>query len=98
MRRIGNDGFVLESFVQFQNRRIAFAEYGDPLGKPVFLCHGTPSSRLNRPDDRTTRALGVRLIVPNCRTTFLSGAGHMFFYDRWPDILTQLLAAAATFS
>jgi hypothetical protein len=28
-----------------------------------------------------------------CRTTFLPGAGHMFFYDRWPDILRQLLAA-----
>jgi pimeloyl-ACP methyl ester carboxylesterase len=63
----------LEPDLRYQNRRIAFAEYGDPAGKPVFLCHGTPSSRLNRPDDETTRAL--------------------FFYDRWPDILMQLLAA-----
>ena len=31
--------------------------------------------------------------IPNCRTTFLPGAGHMFFYDRWPDILKQLLTA-----
>jgi hypothetical protein len=61
------------SDIRYQNRRIAFAEYGDPAGKPVFLCHGTPSSRLNRPDDEITRAL--------------------FFYDRWPDILMQLLAA-----
>jgi pimeloyl-ACP methyl ester carboxylesterase len=59
----------LESEIRYQNRRIAFAEYGDPAGKPVFLCHGTPSSRLNRPDDETTRALGARLIVidrPGC--------------------------------
>jgi pimeloyl-ACP methyl ester carboxylesterase len=59
----------LDSNIQFKNRRIAFAEYGDPAGKPVFLCHGTPSSRLNRPDDETTLALGVRLIAidrPGC--------------------------------
>jgi pimeloyl-ACP methyl ester carboxylesterase len=67
----------LESDIRFQNRRIAFAEYGDPAGKPVFLCHGTPSSRLNRPDDETTRALGARLIVidrPGCGLSdFLPG-------------------------
>jgi pimeloyl-ACP methyl ester carboxylesterase len=67
----------LESHIQFHNRRIAFAEYGDPAGKSVFLCHGTPSSRLNRPDDETTRALGVRLIVidrPGCGLSdFLPG-------------------------
>ena len=75
--KIGNDACVLESHIQFQNRRIAFAEYGDPAGKPVFLCHGTPSSRLNRPDDETTRALGVRLIAidrPGCGLSdFLPG-------------------------
>jgi pimeloyl-ACP methyl ester carboxylesterase len=45
-------------------RRLAFAEYGDPVGKPVFLFHGAPGSRFFRPpfDDRT-RALGVRLIT-----------------------------------
>jgi len=67
----------VEAHIQFQNRRIAFAEYGDPSGKPVFLCHGTPSSRLNRPDDEITRALGVRLIVidrPGCgMSDFLPG-------------------------
>jgi pimeloyl-ACP methyl ester carboxylesterase len=66
---IGHDAFALESEIRYQNRRIAFAEYGDPAGKPVFLCHGTPSSRLNRPDDETTRTLGACLIVidrPGC--------------------------------
>lgn len=67
----------MESHIQFHNRRIAFAEYGDPSGKPVFLCHGTPGSRRNRPDDETTRALGVRLIAidrPGCgRSDFLPG-------------------------
>jgi pimeloyl-ACP methyl ester carboxylesterase len=72
---IGDATCVLETHIRFQNRRIAFAQYGDPTGRPVFLCHGTPSSRLNRPDDETTRALGARLIVidrPGCgRSDFL---------------------------
>ena len=67
----------MASHIQFQNRRLSFAEYGDPAGKPVFLCHGTPGSRLNRPDDETTLALGVRLIVidrPGCgMSDFLPG-------------------------
>ena len=66
---IRHDGLALESNIRYENRRITFAEYGDPTGKPVFLCHGTPSSRLNRPDDEITRALGARLIVidrPGC--------------------------------
>jgi pimeloyl-ACP methyl ester carboxylesterase len=67
----------LDADIQFEGRRIAFAEYGDPTGVPVFLCHGTPSSRLNRPDDDITRALGVRLIAidrPGCgRSDFLPG-------------------------
>jgi pimeloyl-ACP methyl ester carboxylesterase len=31
--------------------------------------------------------------IPLCKTNYLPGAGHMFFYDRWQDILRQLLAA-----
>jgi pimeloyl-ACP methyl ester carboxylesterase len=59
----------MDAQIQFQNRQLSFAEYGLPSGKPVFLCHGTPSSRLHRPDDDITRGLGVRLIVidrPGC--------------------------------
>ena len=26
--------------------RVAYEEYGDPLGEPVIFCHGWPSSRL----------------------------------------------------
>lgn len=67
----------MEGHIQFQNRGLAYADYGDPAGWPVFLCHGTPSSRLNRPDDDITRGLGVRLIVidrPGCGLSdFLPG-------------------------
>lgn len=35
------------SYVQLQDgRRLAYAEYGDPLGIPVVYCHGFPGSRL----------------------------------------------------
>lgn len=30
-------------------RQLAFAEWGDPAGEPVFALHGTPGSRLGRP-------------------------------------------------
>jgi pimeloyl-ACP methyl ester carboxylesterase len=26
-------------------RKLGYAEFGDPAGKPVFFCHGWPSSR-----------------------------------------------------
>jgi pimeloyl-ACP methyl ester carboxylesterase len=84
---------LLETSIQFQNRRLSYAEYGDPAGKPVFLCHGTPSSRLNRPDDDVTRALGVRLIVidrPGCgRSDFLPGRTLL----DWPRDLAAVAEA-----
>jgi pimeloyl-ACP methyl ester carboxylesterase len=45
-------------------RALGFAEWGDPAGRPVFLFHGTPGSRLSRhPDESLVRAAGVRLIT-----------------------------------
>lgn len=44
-------------------RRLAYAEWGDPDGSPVFLFHGTPHSRLWCPDEPATEAAGVRLIT-----------------------------------
>lgn len=44
-------------------RRLAYAEWGDPGGKPVFLLHGTPGSRLLCPDAEATEAAGVRLLT-----------------------------------
>lgn len=45
-------------------RRLTFAEFGDPAGTPVVLCHSLPATRLFRhPDDSLTAALGIRLIT-----------------------------------
>jgi pimeloyl-ACP methyl ester carboxylesterase len=43
-------------------RSLAFAEFGDLGGKPVFFFHGTPGSRLFRPPDGITSSLGVHLV------------------------------------
>lgn len=44
-------------------RKLAYAEYGDPQGRPVCFCQGTPSSRLMRPDEERTRAACARVFV-----------------------------------
>src|SRR4030042_1974723 len=52
------------SIVLWDGRHLAYAEYGDPRGKPVFLFHGIPGSRIFRPPpDDLTAANGVRLIT-----------------------------------
>jgi pimeloyl-ACP methyl ester carboxylesterase len=41
---------------------LAFAEYGDLGGRPVFFFHGIPGSRFFRPPDEITQRMGVHLI------------------------------------
>ncbi len=44
-------------------RALAYAEWGDPAGRPVVLLHGGPGSRLLCPDEDATVAAGVRLVT-----------------------------------
>jgi pimeloyl-ACP methyl ester carboxylesterase len=45
-------------------RTLAFCDWGDPKGFPVFSLHGTPGSRLTRhPDSDVYRRAGVRAIT-----------------------------------
>jgi pimeloyl-ACP methyl ester carboxylesterase len=48
-------------------RTMAYAEWGDPAGRPVLGCHGSPSSRLERhvEDPAAYQRWGVRFIVPD---------------------------------
>jgi pimeloyl-ACP methyl ester carboxylesterase len=49
-------------------RRLGYAEYGDPTGRPVLHFHGTPDSRLEGTLAEVAQAassLGVRLILPD---------------------------------
>jgi hypothetical protein len=45
-----------------KDRKLAFAEYGDPTGTPVFFFHSMPGSRYFHPPDEITARLHVRLI------------------------------------
>jgi hypothetical protein len=40
-----------ESIILKDGRTLAYAEWGDPAGKPVFHFHGSSGSRLERPPD-----------------------------------------------
>jgi pimeloyl-ACP methyl ester carboxylesterase len=44
-------------------RTLAYAEWGDLLGRPVFLFHGMPGSRLFFPDPQVATEGGVRAIT-----------------------------------
>jgi pimeloyl-ACP methyl ester carboxylesterase len=47
-------------------RTLGYLDSGDPAGRAVFFCHGTPGSRLyHHPDESIPQALGVRLIAPD---------------------------------
>jgi pimeloyl-ACP methyl ester carboxylesterase len=74
-------------------RVLAYAEYGDLRGKPVFFFHGTPGARFFRPSDEITARLGVRLI-----TTDRPGYGESAFQPGrrildWPGDIAQLADA-----
>lgn len=83
-------------------RRLGYAEYGDPAGKPVLHFHGTPDSRLEGtlpPDGDvpgvadTANRLGVRLIMPD-----RPGIGFSDFKPGrtildWPDDVLALADA-----
>jgi pimeloyl-ACP methyl ester carboxylesterase len=72
------------------SRVLAYAEYGDPNGKPVFFFHGAPGSRLFHPPEEITKRLGVRLIC-----TDRPGYGASTFQAKrrildWPNDILQL--------
>ncbi len=47
-------------------RRLCYAEFGDPQGKPLFFFHGWPSSRLQgRLLDDEAKRFGLRVISPD---------------------------------
>jgi pimeloyl-ACP methyl ester carboxylesterase len=75
-------------------RRLAYAEYGDPQGKPVFFFHGTPGSRLfHHPDDSVAASAGARIIAVDRpgfgRSDFKPGRTLL----DWPSDVVQLADA-----
>jgi pimeloyl-ACP methyl ester carboxylesterase len=75
-------------------RRLAYAEYGDPQGKPVFFFHGTPGSRLfHHPDTSVAASTGARIIAIDRpgfgRSDFKLGRTLL----DWPDDVVELADA-----
>jgi len=74
-------------------RTLAYAEFGDPEGIPVFFFHGIPGSRVFIPEPEQTRRAGVRVI-----TTDRPGFGHSTFkpgrrMSDWPADVAALADA-----
>jgi len=75
-------------------RRLAYAEYGDPQGKPVFFFHATPGSRLfHHPDASVAASAGARIIAIDRpgfgRSDFKPGRTLL----DWPNDVVQLADA-----
>jgi pimeloyl-ACP methyl ester carboxylesterase len=72
-------------------RRLGYAEYGDPSGKPLFFFPGTPSGRLfHHPDESIAVSVGARIIALD-----RPGYGLSDFQPRrtildWPQDVVQL--------
>jgi pimeloyl-ACP methyl ester carboxylesterase len=81
--------------IQLQDKRLlAYAEYGDPQGKPVMLFHGTPGSRLfHHPDESIALSVGARVIVPDRPGFGLSDFRARRCLLDWPDDVVQLADA-----
>ena len=74
------------------DRKLAYAEYGDPEGRPVLMIHGNPGSRLfwGRLPGAPFRP-GLRLIVPDRPGVGLSDFGAGRTVADWPDDVESLL-------
>ena len=80
-----------QSLLLQDGRRLGYAEYGDPTGRPVFYFHGSGGSRLDRPADvGMLRELGVRLVSTDRPGHGLSDfQSHRRLLD-WPGDVDQL--------
>ncbi|MDS0260433.1 alpha/beta hydrolase [Haloarcula sp. S1CR25-12] len=72
-------------------RRLAYATYSDPTGRPVVFCHGTPGSRLlGRLLDAPAARRGVRLVSPD-RPGIGASDDAPVGIDDWPADVAALL-------
>ena len=75
-------------------RRLGYAEYGDPQGKPILEIHGNPSSRLGAElFDEAAKKMGIRVIGIDRPGIGLSDyKPHRKLLD-WPDDVIELADA-----
>jgi pimeloyl-ACP methyl ester carboxylesterase len=72
---------------------VAFSQYGDPHGAPVFFFHGWPSSRtMAELTDEAARDLGLRMISPDRPGIRDSQIDPNRTLLDWPPLLDELAA------
>lgn len=75
-------------------RRLGYAEFGDPQGRPLLYCHGFPASRLEAALlEPAACALGVRVIAadrPGCGLSDFQSGRRI---RDWPDDVIELADA-----
>jgi len=72
---------------------VAYSEYGDPRGAPVFFCHGWPSSRtMAELTDEAASNLGLRIISPDRPGIRDSKFDPNRTLLDWPPLLRELAA------
>lgn len=74
------------------NRKLlAFSQYGDPKGKPLFYFHGWPASRLSAEIyDKLAKKLHIRIISPDRPGFGLSDYQENRTLLNWPDDVVAL--------
>jgi pimeloyl-ACP methyl ester carboxylesterase len=80
-----------ETLVLKSGASVAISEYGDPRGRPVFFCHGWPSSRtMAALTDEAARELGIRIISPDRPGIRDSGFQPNRRLIDWPPFLSEI--------
>jgi pimeloyl-ACP methyl ester carboxylesterase len=74
-------------------RRLAYAEWGEPQGRCVFLFHGTPHSRLWCPDEAVTASSNVRLVTVDRPGIGGSDVLPRRTFGAWPSDVVELADA-----
>jgi pimeloyl-ACP methyl ester carboxylesterase len=83
---------VESKFVALKNGgALAYVEFGEPRGTPLFFFHGWPSSKtMAQLTDHAARELGVRIVSPDRPGIWESAFQPNRTLLDWPDVLQQL--------
>jgi len=82
---------ITQAVVLPDGRRLGFAEYGNPAGRPVFHFHGSAGSRLDRPaDERILWDHGIRFISVERPGHGRSDFQHNRRLVDWPKDVSRL--------